>query len=104
MSTDPLNPTHKFVAIIGAGISGIIQGAEVHRKNVCRSPEEEMVIFEKSAGFGGVWYANTYPGAACDIVSHIYSISWFPKYGVWFFPPPPPPSPLPRAANVDGWR
>ncbi|KAF8251523.1 flavin-containing monooxygenase FMO [Wilcoxina mikolae CBS 423.85] len=39
-----------------------------------------MVIFEKSAGFGGVWYANTYPGAACDIVSHIYSISWFPKY------------------------
>ncbi|CCX15282.1 hypothetical protein FPQ18DRAFT_128218 [Pyronema domesticum] len=80
MSTDPKKPTQKFVAIIGAGISGIIQGSEVHRQKVCRRPEEEMVIFEKASGFGGVWHVNTYPGAACDIVSHIYSVSWFPKH------------------------
>ncbi|KAA8902934.1 hypothetical protein FN846DRAFT_954770 [Sphaerosporella brunnea] len=80
MSTDSKTPTHKSVVIIGAGISGIIQGAEIHRKKVLRDPQEELVIFDKAGGFGGVWYANTYPGAACDIASHIYSISWFPKY------------------------
>jgi cation diffusion facilitator CzcD-associated flavoprotein CzcO len=83
MSTDASHPTRKTVAIIGAGISGIIQGAEIHRKRVLSNPEQELVIFEKAAGFGGVWFANTYPGAACDIVSHIYSISWFPKYSMW---------------------
>ncbi|KAI5795791.1 hypothetical protein EDC01DRAFT_705575 [Geopyxis carbonaria] len=80
MSTDPKNPTQKFLVVIGAGISGIVSGAEAHRKGVMKNPQEEMVIFERSSGFGGVWAANTYPGAACDIVSHIYSISWFPKY------------------------
>lgn len=62
MSTDPNNPTHKFLAIIGAGISGIVTGAEVHRNNVLRNPTEEMVMFDTNGGFGGVWYANTYPG------------------------------------------
>ena len=88
MSTDPNNPVAKFVVIIGAGISGIVQAVEVHRKNVLNDPANEMAIFEKAGGFGGVWYANTYPGAPCDIVSHIYSISWFPKHGMslFFFP------------------
>ncbi|KAL7266809.1 hypothetical protein RUND412_010627 [Rhizina undulata] len=78
MSFSPKNPEHKFVCVIGAGISGIILGSEAHRQKVIRSPDE-MVIFDRNGGFGGVWYANTYPGAACDIVSHIYSISWYPK-------------------------
>lgn len=83
MSTDATNPTKKSIVIIGAGISGIIQGAEIHRKKVLRNPAEELIMFDKSGGFGGVWYANTYPGAACDIVSHIYSISWFPNHSTF---------------------
>jgi len=80
MSTDAMKPTKKSIIIIGAGISGIIQGAEICRKKVLKDPVAEMIMFDRSGGFGGVWYANTYPGAACDIASHIYSISWFPNH------------------------
>jgi cation diffusion facilitator CzcD-associated flavoprotein CzcO len=33
-------------------------------------------VFEKNAGLGGVWHANTYPGAACDVPSHFYEFSF----------------------------
>ena len=34
------------------------------------------MIFEASDGVGGTWRANTYPGAACDVPSHLYSYSF----------------------------
>jgi cation diffusion facilitator CzcD-associated flavoprotein CzcO len=33
-------------------------------------------IIDKDADFGGTWHANTYPGCACDIPSHVYSFSF----------------------------
>ena len=33
-------------------------------------------IIDKAGDFGGTWYWNTYPGAACDIGSHLYSFSF----------------------------
>jgi cation diffusion facilitator CzcD-associated flavoprotein CzcO len=67
MSIDPDNPTHKFVCVVGAGISGVVLGAEVHRQKVLKRPEEEMVIFESNGGYGGVWWNNTYPGGCYPV-------------------------------------
>lgn len=41
---------------------------------------ESFTIFEKAADLGGVWRDNTYPGAACDVPSHLYSFSFDPHY------------------------
>ena len=37
------------------------------------------MILEKAAGLGGTWRENTYPGAACDVASHLYSYSFEPN-------------------------
>ena len=38
-----------------------------------------FVILEKADEVGGTWRDNTYPGAACDVPSHLYSFSFAPK-------------------------
>ncbi|MBB4662212.1 FAD-dependent oxidoreductase [Conexibacter arvalis] len=58
------------VAIVGAGFSGI---ECAHR---LRLAGHEYTIFERSDDLGGVWNDNTYPGAACDVPSYLYSFSW----------------------------
>jgi cation diffusion facilitator CzcD-associated flavoprotein CzcO len=40
---------------------------------------ETFAILDRADGVGGVWRANTYPGAACDVPSHLYSFSFFPN-------------------------
>jgi cation diffusion facilitator CzcD-associated flavoprotein CzcO len=61
------------VAIIGAGLGGI--AAAVHLK---RAGVDSFTIFEQSAGPGGTWWDNTYPGAECDIPIAFYSYSFMP--------------------------
>lgn len=58
------------VAIIGAGFSGI---EVAHR---LRAAGHQFTLFERSPDVGGVWHDNTYPGAACDVPSYLYSFSW----------------------------
>ncbi len=50
----------------------------------------DFVIFEKSDGVGGTWRDNHYPGAACDIESHLYSFSFEqnPRWSRAFAPQP----------------
>ncbi len=63
------------VIIIGAGFSGI--GMAIHlRAGGFRS----FLVLEKGADLGGVWRDNTYPGAACDAPSHLYSYSFETDY------------------------
>lgn len=58
--------------IIGAGFSGLGQGASFRRAGI-----ENFVILESQDRLGGVWRDNTYPGAACDTQSVIYCFSYF---------------------------
>jgi cation diffusion facilitator CzcD-associated flavoprotein CzcO len=58
------------VAIVGAGFSGI---EAAHR---LRADGHEVTLFERAEDVGGVWQHNTYPGAACDVPSYLYSFSW----------------------------
>ena len=62
------------VAVIGAGFAGL---AVAHALDLIGV--DDVVLFERSDGVGGTWRANTYPGAACDVPSHLYSLSFAPK-------------------------
>jgi len=62
--------TKPTVAVIGAGPGGIAMGREL------RAAGYDFTIFERGDGFGGTWRNNTYPGAACDVPSHLYSYSF----------------------------
>lgn len=59
--------------IVGAGFGGI--GAAIHRR---RTGDDNFLLIEQEGGVGGTWWANRYPGAACDIPSHLYSFSFAP--------------------------
>jgi len=38
-----------------------------------------FTIYEKADRIGGTWFHNRYPQAACDVQSHLYSVSFEPK-------------------------
>src|SRR5919197_835051 len=62
------------VAIIGSGFSGIGLAIRLKQEGV-----EDFVVLERNEGVGGTWWANTYPGCACDVPSHLYSFSFAPN-------------------------
>ncbi|HWA66652.1 MAG TPA: NAD(P)/FAD-dependent oxidoreductase [Mycobacteriales bacterium] len=61
------------VAVLGAGAGGLAMGVALRRAGF------DFTIFERSDGVGGTWRDNTYPGAACDVPSHLYSFSFAPN-------------------------
>ena len=44
-----------------------------------RAGYDDVTVFERGEGVGGVWHYNTYPGAACDVPSHLYEFSFAPN-------------------------
>jgi cation diffusion facilitator CzcD-associated flavoprotein CzcO len=66
--------TDATVVILGAGMSGICMAIKLRQAGV-----DDVLILEKSPGPGGTWHDNSYPGACCDVASHLYSFSFEPK-------------------------
>ena len=64
----------RSIAVVGAGFGGV--GAAVMLR---RAGYHDVVVFERGERVGGVWHHNTYPGAACDIPSHLYEFSFEPN-------------------------
>ena len=62
------------VLIIGMGLSGVCSAIKLLEKDITN-----IQIHEKSDGIGGTWHDNTYPGAACDVPSHLYCFSFEPN-------------------------
>jgi cation diffusion facilitator CzcD-associated flavoprotein CzcO len=62
------------VAVVGGGFGGV--GAATMLK---RAGYDDVTVFERGERIGGVWHNNTYPGAACDIPSHLYEFSFAPN-------------------------
>ncbi|OSC21193.1 hypothetical protein B8W69_28685 [Mycobacterium vulneris] len=61
--------------VLGGGISGIAAVIRL-RKEVGLT---DVVLIERAQQLGGTWYFNTYPGAACDIPSSLYSFEFAPN-------------------------
>jgi cation diffusion facilitator CzcD-associated flavoprotein CzcO len=62
------------VAIIGSGFAGLGMAIALRRRG-----EKDFVVLERAADVGGTWRDNTYPGAACDVQSNLYSFSFAPN-------------------------
>jgi cation diffusion facilitator CzcD-associated flavoprotein CzcO len=54
-------------AVIGTGFGGLLVGAELRKAGF-----QDIRFIDRSSDFGGVWYWNRYPGAACDTEAPIY--------------------------------
>ena len=62
------------VAIVGAGFGGVATAVRLEQQG-----QDDIVILERGERIGGVWRANVYPGIACDVPSHLYSLSFAPN-------------------------
>ena len=67
------------VAVVGGGFGGLLAGARLREAGI-----RDIRMIEKGGDFGGTWYWNRYPGAACDVESYIYlplleEIGYIPK-------------------------
>jgi len=67
-------PRHVRVLIVGSGFSGL--GAAIR---LDRASRHDFLVIERGSEVGGTWRDNTYPGAACDVPSHLYSFSFAPN-------------------------
>jgi cation diffusion facilitator CzcD-associated flavoprotein CzcO len=76
---DPLD-----ALVIGTGFAGICAGKRLLDRGMTR-----FRIFDNATKVGGTWHWNSYPGAACDVMSHFYCFSfapnpdWSRKYSPW---------------------
>lgn len=59
------------IAIFGTGAAGLCTAMQLKKAGI-----HSFTIYEKGEGVGGTWRDNTYPGAGCDIPSHLYSFSF----------------------------
>ncbi len=62
--------THR-IAIVGSGFAGLGMAISLRRRGM-----NDFVVLERAGSVGGTWRDNTYPGCACDVPSHLYSLSF----------------------------
>jgi cation diffusion facilitator CzcD-associated flavoprotein CzcO len=70
------------VVVIGAGFGGMSVALELKAAGI-----DTFTVLERASDVGGVWQANDYPGAYCDVPSVIYQFSshlksnWSRRFG-----------------------
>lgn len=62
------------IAIVGSGFAGLGMAVQLRQRG-----ETDFVVLERADEVGGTWRDNTYPGAACDVQSNLYSFSFAPN-------------------------
>jgi cation diffusion facilitator CzcD-associated flavoprotein CzcO len=62
--------THSVV-VVGAGFSGIGMAVRLRQMGI-----DDFVVLDRGNDLGGTWRDNSYPGAACDVPSNLYSFSF----------------------------
>ncbi len=67
-------PSQRSIAVVGGGFGGV--GAAVMLR---QAGYQDVTVFERGERVGGVWNDNTYPGARCDVPSHLYEFSFAPN-------------------------
>ncbi|WP_206065017.1 NAD(P)/FAD-dependent oxidoreductase [Nocardioides sp. JQ2195] len=91
--------THVKHLVIGAGFAGLGTAIKLQENG-----ETDFLVIEKSSDVGGTWQANTYPGAACDVPSQLYSYSFAPNpdWSMSFSPQPEIQAYIQRVADESG--
>jgi cation diffusion facilitator CzcD-associated flavoprotein CzcO len=67
---------HDHIAIIGTGFGAIATAVRLQQAGF-----DDFVLIDRADDVGGVWRDNSYPGAAVDVKSHLYSLSFAPNPG-----------------------
>ncbi|GAA3543941.1 flavin-containing monooxygenase [Nocardioides daeguensis] len=67
--------TSASVIVIGAGFGGLAAAHHLRQAGIT-----DITVLERADDVGGVWRENTYPGAACDVPSVLYSWSFARKH------------------------
>lgn len=67
-------PMHVRVLCVGAGFGGLGLAIKLRERG-----ERDFLVIDKGDEVGGTWRANSYPGAACDVPSQLYSFSFAPN-------------------------
>jgi cyclohexanone monooxygenase len=67
-------PPQVEVFIVGAGFGGL--GAAIKLQE---AGERDFLGIDRGSEVGGTWRDNSYPGAACDVPSQLYSFSFAPN-------------------------
>lgn len=98
VSTAPL-PDRVKVFVLGAGFAGL--GAAI---KLDEAGQPDFLVVDKGATVGGTWRDNSYPGAACDVPSQLYSFSFAPntEWSRSFSPQPEIQAYLERVAEQSG--
>jgi cation diffusion facilitator CzcD-associated flavoprotein CzcO len=71
LSAPPVAPR---IAIVGSGFAGLGMAIRLQQMGLT-----SFTVYEAAGDIGGTWRDNTYPGAACDVPSHLYSFSFEPN-------------------------
>ncbi|MEO9323249.1 NAD(P)/FAD-dependent oxidoreductase [Nocardioides sp. C4-1] len=85
--------------VIGAGFAGLCAAIKLDEAG-----ERDFVVVERGSDVGGTWRDNTYPGAACDVPSQLYSYSFAPNpdWSMSFSPQPEIHAYIQRVARESG--
>jgi cyclohexanone monooxygenase len=92
-------PAHVRHLVVGAGFAGLCTAIKLDEDG-----EGDFLVVEKGPDVGGTWRDNTYPGAACDVPSQLYSFSFAPNpdWSMSFSPQPEIQAYLCRVARESG--
>ena len=74
IASDNVEGRHLDVVVLGAGFAGIGMGLRLARRRGV-----SFLVLERADDVGGTWRDNRYPGVACDVPAHLYSLSFQPK-------------------------
>ena len=99
MSTTTTLPERVRIFVLGAGFAGLGTAIKLDEAG-----ERDFLVVDKGDSVGGTWRDNTYPGAACDVPSQLYSFSFAPnpEWSRSFSPQPEIHAYLERVAEESG--
>ena len=95
----PHLPQHVSVLVVGAGFGGLAMAIKLDEAG-----RDDFLVVERGSDVGGTWRDNTYPGAACDVPSQLYSYSFAlnPEWSSSFSPQPEIQSYIKKVAERSG--
>ena len=99
MTSTTTLPEKVRVLVVGAGFAGLGAAIKLDEHGF-----SDFLVVDKGASVGGTWRDNTYPGAACDVPSQLYSFSFAPNpdWSRSFSPQPEIQAYLERTAEQAG--